>query len=210
MGWPQWLTSEKVIGCVLALLVPGAYTLAYQIQQGRIEDRDKTIEARNKEIDSLTTAKTWDVPNTINRLTDISKTLQKQFASIEELKALRSQNELLNSKIASIVKEDNEKGIKLQALSEKNQNLEKSLAKAIVSDEVVDIRQGEAKQLIKNHLVLGVESVYPTSGIYGVLGKEQVAMKVGETKEFGALGKDCRLTLTSTAYPRASFSFVCF
>lgn len=213
MAFPAWLTPETAlrgVSALLVVLVPGAYTVAYQIQQGRIDDRDRTVEARDKEIESLTMAKTWDVPDTINRLSDISKSLHQQFSSMDELKALRKENEGLRSQLASLTEEDKEKGLKLQMLSEQNQNLKKTLDKAVVSDQVIDLRQGESAQLIKNNLVLGLEAVYSSGGIYGRLGNEPVSMGVGETKELRALGKDCRLTLASTAYPRASFSFSCF
>ncbi|WP_136474565.1 hypothetical protein [Pseudomonas sp. DG56-2] len=213
MAFPSWLTAERALGAVSALLVisvPGAYTLAFQLQQGRIDDRDKQVESRDKEIESLTMAKTWNVPDTINRLSDISKSLHQQFASMDELKTLRKENEGLRAQLASLTEEDKKKGLSLQILSEQNQTLKKNLDKTIVSDQVIDLQQGQSAQLIKNNLVIGVDTVYPGGGIYGRLGNQPVTMGVGETKELRALGKDCRLTLASTAYPRASFSFSCF
>lgn len=213
MAFPTWLSAERALGAVSALLVilvPGAYALAFQIQQGRIDDRDKMVESRDKDIESLTMAKTWDVPDTINRLSDISKSLHQQFASMDELKALRKENEGLRSQLTSITEEDKEKGLKLQKMSEQNQTLKNTLDKVFASDQLIDLRQGESAQLIKNNLVIGLETVYVSGGIYGRLGNQPVSMSVGETKELRALGKDCRLTLASTTYPRASFSFACF
>lgn len=210
MNWPQWLTVEKVLSGLVVACIPGAFTLAYQFQQARIDDRDKMVEKLNKQIESLTSAKTWDVPETIVRLTDISKKLQSQFASIDELKALRNENEALLAKISSLTKEDADRAAKLRTLAENNEALEQALKKAIVSDEVFTLKQGESAQLIKNHLVVGVRTVYQSSGIVAVLGNKEVSMNVGDVEQVRAFGKQCQLTLSRSVYPEASFSFMCF
>ena len=206
MNWPTGLTPEKalgIFGTILLAVVGGTYTITYQVQQNRVEDRDK-------EIESLQATKTWDVPNTIDRLSDISKKLQKQFASIEELSTLRKENEALRSERDSLAKEKNESASKLKEIAEQNMLLKSSMEKIFASNQTVDLEAGKAVELVKNSLTLGISSVYSDGTITGRLCNEYLSMTVGESKEIRVLGKSCRLTLVETRNPRASFTFFCF
>jgi hypothetical protein len=209
VNWPQWVTHEKLIIGAFAL-IGLAVAATYQIQQGRIDDRDLLIDARDKEIDSLMSAKVWDVPNTITRLNEISQKLQAQFASIEKLNALQKENGELLTQTASLKKEQAASASKLAQLAEQNALLKSSLNRAFVAADVIDLEEGRAADLVKNQVTLGVESVYLSGGILGRLGNQPLSLRVGEAKEISVLGKNCRLTLSSTRTPKASFSFFCY
>ena len=143
VNWPQWVTHEKLIIGAFAL-IGVAVAITYQIQQGRIDDRDLLIDARGKEIDSLMSAKVWDVPNTITRLSEISQKLQAQFASIEKFNALQKENEELLTQTTSLKKENEANASKLAQLAEQNTYLKSSLNRAFVSADVIDLEEGKA------------------------------------------------------------------
>lgn len=212
MNWPTWLTPEKamgIFGAIILAVITGTYTVAHQVQQNRVDDRDRIVEARDKEIESLQTAKTWDVPNTIDRLSDISKKLQKQFASMEELNALRKENEALRSEKDRLAKESNEIAAKLKETTGQNMLLKSSMEKIFASSQTIDLERGKAFELVKNSLTLGVNAVYSDSSVTGRLGNEYLSMTVGESKDVRVLGKTCRLTLVEARIPIASFVFFC-
>ncbi|MDP9518214.1 hypothetical protein [Pseudomonas protegens] len=212
MNWPTWLTPEKTLGFVLTLLLlvfTGTYTFVYQNQQNRVADRDRMVEARDKQIESLQAAKTWDVPETIDRLNDISKKLQKQFSSMEEFEALRKENEVLRSEKNSLATQNAAVTSKLDEASRQNVLLKSSLEKIFATNQAVDLEEGKAIELVKNSLTLGLSAMYSDSTITGRLGNEYLSMTVGESKTMRVLGKDCRLTLVETRKPKASFAFSC-
>lgn len=212
MNWPTWLTPEKTLGFVLTLLLlvfTGTYTFVYQNQQNRVADRDRMVEARDKQIESLQAAKTWDVPETIDRLNDISKKLQKQFSSMEEFEALRKENEVLRSEKNSLATQNAAVTSKLDEASRQNVLLKSSLEKIFATNQAVDLEEGKAIELVKNSLTLGLSTMYSDSTITGRLGNEYLSMTVGESKTMRVLGKDCRLTLVETRKPKASFVFSC-
>jgi TolA-binding protein len=206
------LTPEKTLGFVLTLLLlvfTGTYTFVYQNQQNRVADRDRMVEARDKQIESLQAAKTWDVPETIDRLNDISKKLQKQFSSMEEFEALRKENEVLRSEKNSLATQNAAVTSKLDEASRQNVLLKSSLEKIFATNQAVDLEEGKAIELVKNSLTLGLSTMYSDSTITGRLGNEYLSMTVGESKTMRVLGKDCRLTLVETRKPKASFVFSC-
>jgi TolA-binding protein len=212
VNWPTWLTPEKVLGIVGALLiaaVSGTFAIASLVQQNRVVDRDRMVEARDKEIESMQTAKSWNVPTTIDRLNDVSEKLQKQFASMEALETLRKENEDLRLERNSLAKTSEEIASKLMGVTEENTLLKSSMEKIFASNQTIELEAGKAVELVKNSLSLGISSVYSDSSISGRLGNERLSMAVGESKEIRVLGKDCRLTLTEARNPRVSFAFSC-
>lgn len=212
MNWPAWLTPEKALGIVGALIlavITGTYTVAHQLQQNRVDDRDRVVEARDKEIESLQSTKNWDVPNTIDRLADISKKLQKQFASMEELDSLRKENEALRSERNALVKGNSELTSKVSVLTEQNAALNNDMEKILAPSQKLDLETGTAVELVKNQLALGLSAVYSDGSIIGRLGNEMLSLVVGDSKNARVLGKQCRLTLTHVARSTASFIFFC-
>lgn len=207
MNWPQWITHEKLIVTAIGAVIL-AVGATYQVQQGRIADRDRDVDNRDKEIASLKETKTWNVPDTIEKLKDISQKLQTQFASVDELNSLRKDNEALRQQSTSLEKANDEQARKLKDLSGENVTLSRSLEKMLLPSQQIDLEAGSAADLVKNNLTLGVGSVY-SSSISGRLRNESLSMNVGEDVKIRVLGKDCRLALLKTKYTVASFSFVC-
>ncbi|WP_223542225.1 hypothetical protein [Pseudomonas sp. BF-RE-26] len=207
MNWPQWITQEKLTVAAISAVVL-AIGGTYQLQQGRIADRDRDVEIRDKEIASLKEAKVWNVPDTIEKLKDISQKLQAQFASVDELNSLRKDNEALRLRSTSLEKANEEQALKLKDLSGQNVALKISIEKMLLPSQQIDLEAGSGADLVKNNLTLGVGSVY-TSSISGRLRNEPLSMDVGENVNIRVLGKDCRLALLKTKYNVASFSFVC-
>lgn len=207
MNWPQWITHEKLTVAAISAVVL-AIGGTYQIQQARVADRDRDLEVRDKEIASLKEAKAWNVPDTIEKLKDVSQKLQTQFASVDELNSLRKDSEALRLRNTSLGKVNEDQALKLKDLSGQNAALRVSIEKMLVPSQRIELEAGSAADLVKNNLTLGVGSVF-TSSISGRLRNEPLSMNVGEAVTVRVLGNDCRLALLKTKYDRASFSFAC-
>lgn len=172
------------------------------------EARKDYVDELKSDIASRKEAATWNVPETIKNLNAASEKVAKQLATMESVEALKSKNKDLEESSAKLSSDLKKTAEELLYQRQRADGLSKELS-AIVSPVIeFTLENGETEELIKNRVTLGVHTVYPSSVSFTV-NNRQYSLQAGNNESFTMYGKDCLLTLSKLAYPKASFKFSC-
>ncbi|MCF1251508.1 hypothetical protein LH705_18420 [Pseudomonas putida] len=160
------------------------------------------------DIESRKEAADWKVPETIKKMTAISERLEKQLVSIEELETLRGDKKDLEAANKKLKIANQELTDTQDQLRDKVQRLTEDLRQSVVPAEEFTLTNGKSKDLVKNKVTLGVESVYPSSVVFSI-NNEQHTLSSGNKLRINAYDRGCILTVSELAYPAVTFKLVC-
>jgi len=131
-NFPPTLTNVLWGLGIAAATIAATATVTWQIRKDRIE-------ALTDELETLRESKDWKLPDTLKQLNALSETLRADLGDRRELDELRK------------------KAVALLGLEERVAQLQMELEIAKTVSTEVEVREGEAVELMKPALVLGVE-----------------------------------------------------
>lgn len=197
------LTWKKVWAIVVA-----ASVVAGTVASVTWVNRNDYLDELKADIESRKEAAEWKVPETLKKMTAISEKLEKQLVSIEELEKLRGNKkdlEAANEKLKIAIKELTDTQ---DQLKDKVQRLTEDLRQSVAPVEEFTLTNGKSKDLVKNKVTLGVESVYPSSVVISI-NNESHTLSSGNRLRINAYDRGCILTVSELDYPAVTFKLVC-
>jgi hypothetical protein len=184
-NFPLTLTNVLWGLGIAAATIAATATVTWQIRKDRIE-------ALTDELETLRESKDWKLPDTLKQLNALSETLRADLGDRSELDELRK------------------KAVALLGLEERVAQLQKELEIARTVSTEVEVREGEAVELMKPALVLGVASFLLNRATINIT-NQQSQLEMGNYIEVDYQGKQYRLTLLgidrSKSPTTARFSF---
>jgi len=168
-NFPLTLTNVLWGLGIAAATIAATATVTWQIRKDRIE-------GLTDELETLRASKDWKLPDTLKQLNALSETLRTDLGDRKELDELRKKTGVL------------------AGLQERVAQLQKELEIARTVSTEVEVREGEALELMKPALVLGVASFFLNRATINITNK-QSQLEVGNYIEVDYQGKQYRLTL---------------
>jgi seryl-tRNA synthetase len=194
------VTEAKIIAAItmLGAIIATTAAATWYIRNDRLEQL-------REELNTLKSAKDWRLPDTMRSLNELSEKVRLDVAERKELDALRAELSQSTAKTAKLESD-------LKAALARSDELAATLQKNLAPSTNFDLSEGQAKELVKNGLAVGLSSVYGES-VRLNLGEQTFGINIGQTKQFGYAGQQCGLSLIATntrlSPNKASFSFYC-
>lgn len=196
MDWKKILGSTVVVAAI-----GGAYTL------GRDHKSDH-INELNEKIASYEKSNSWKLPETLNHLNSISNELNSKIKLDRENSDLKKSINLLEKYKAELEnKLQNLEIINIDTVS-KNKELNSAIKKILSENNEFLINVHESKDVVKNHITIGVEAVYGSFARVNINNNGE-NLNVGNRRSYSFQGMVCNITLKKIYRDGAEFSFLC-
>lgn len=193
---PIQMTPGQVwaaITAVAALVGATAY-VTWEIRKDYVDDL-------KRQIDSYEKSNNLKLPATLGAIKDASDALVLNAAEKKELTQLRTDSTSLRDRVQKLAVEHDEAKKKLASAQDE-------LARVSVPVTTIELNEGDSKFLIENTVNLALRTA-SSSRAYIRLANKERTVDLGETIEYEAGMKHCRLTLLKGTSSNARFHNSC-
>ncbi|WP_282349131.1 hypothetical protein [Pseudomonas sp. PS01301] len=189
-------------GALVLATAVAAGGAAWTIQLDNISERDKQIAAMRE-------ASSWDLPETIKNLKNVSSEINTTLKS-------RADQQLLEKRVAELQQENNILDEKLSAtaveLSEVNKKylkLKSQLQGAAKQPITIELSEGQSEDVIPGVAALAVELIYPRSRVKGTFGGQPFEGRAGERLSYKVAGINCTVFIKTIKSDNTILSTTC-
>jgi Na+/phosphate symporter len=194
--WHKVSTLIKALG-LIGLTISTTAIVVWNVRKDRVEQLEH-------EVAVLKDSKDWKLPETLKSLNEISEKVRLQQEERNRLTNLAEVND-------SLSKKTNEQQVEIDKLKESVDTLQIELKKSMVKASPVELSQGQATELIKNNITLGVKYIY-TDHVQINLNNDSRDIEVGNKIEFPFANQKCVVILNQikTVENKCLFLFSCY
>jgi len=192
-------TTLKAIAICIAAVVLG--------WQFGIRIADERLELMQEELKSYRQVEGAQLPQLSSDLRSLSHDLGlqlKEQKAVGELERERERTAALEAQL-KLTGEQHER--KESSLIAENETLRKQVSQLIPNRNDIAVKRGETGELIKNHVFVGVESVYDGWANVNIGDKSISLMSVGNAEIVSWSGKRYKLTMTRLNYETKTCTF---
>ena len=183
----------SALTALAAILGTTAY-VTWEIRKDYIDDLKRQIEAYEK-------SNKWKLPDTLTSIKLASDSLVLNANERKEFNELRKEAAPMREKI-------NKLGSDLNVAMAKLALADLELAKISVPTTIIELNEGDSKFIIENSVNLALLSALSTTSRIRLANIER-SISLGETIEYRAGPKNCRLTLLKGTNSSAKFQSAC-
>lgn len=190
------LTPSVLSGALTALaaLIGSTAYVTWEIRKDYLDDLKRQVEVYEK-------SNSWKLPETLSSIKQASDQFLLSSKEKTELSELRANANAIASKLKSLTSE-------LETAKEKLVATEQQLAQFTIPAAIVELSEGDSKFIVENHVNLALK-MSMRSEAYVRLANRDRPISLGETVEYQAGAKNCKLTLLKTDDKKAKFQNAC-
>ena len=178
----------------LAAIVGTTAYVTWEVRKDYVDDLKRQVETYEK-------SNTWKLPETLSSIKLASDQLVLNMTERNELTELRKGKESLTAQVKQLKDQFDTASAKLILA-------ESELAQISIPSTVIDLIEGESKFIIENSVNLALRSAMTSQSYIRLANKDRV-ISLGETIEYQAGAKICKLTLLKGGSSGAKFQNAC-